>query len=353
MKEKWYVLVIALMITVFVFAGNIALAVQKPKTVAELALYKGADRQQMLEEGAKKEGKINFYTTGVMAGSLGAFLDLYKKKYPYVKLGKWRAGSRELTSRILEEYQSGKHSADVVEATQVAHMTLKEQGILQPFYSPYFAHIDEGGITKAPGGSAFSAAFRFNPISLAYNTNLLSKEEAPKTYQDLLDPKWKGKLVLPGGNVPVSWVGTILKTYGIEFVKKVAQQNFIMHTMSARALLDLIIAGEYVCSPSIFESHVIKSRKMGAPVDWVPLEPVHVNISLVALPKYSSHPHAAMLLIDLKFSKEVAEIQKANGYIPTRTDFPVERTYKKFFGAESMVEGLRWQKMYNSLFLRR
>ncbi|MFC1815119.1 hypothetical protein ACFL0M_04075, partial [Thermodesulfobacteriota bacterium] len=140
---------------------------------------------------------------------------------------------------------------------------------------------------------------------------------------------------------------------GEEFVKKVAQQDFVIHTMSARALLDLIVAGEYPCSPSIFGSHVSKSKAMGASVEWVPLEPVHMNIAQVALPNYSSHPHAAMLLVDLKFSREIAELQKASGYMPTHKDVPVERTYKKFYGAQSMAEGMKWQKMFMKLFLKK
>ncbi|MFC1814805.1 hypothetical protein ACFL0M_02455, partial [Thermodesulfobacteriota bacterium] len=85
MKRKGFYWFFVLAV-VLVFTGTTVGAPKRPTTVAEIALYKGADRQQMLEEGAKKEGKLTFYTTGVMTGSLGPFLDLFKKKYPYIKL---------------------------------------------------------------------------------------------------------------------------------------------------------------------------------------------------------------------------------------------------------------------------
>ncbi|MFC1816053.1 ABC transporter substrate-binding protein, partial [Thermodesulfobacteriota bacterium] len=322
MRHKRCILAIALAV-VLVFTTT-AGAAKRPTTVAELALYRGADRQQILEEGAKKEGKLQYYTTSVMAGALAPFMDLFQKKYPYIKLVKWRADSRRVARKIMEEYHAGRHVVDVIEATQLGILPLKEKGIFQPFYSPGLANINEEAITRAPGGDAFSVAFRIHGISLGYNTKLMTREEAPQTYQDLLDPKWKGKMAITTSGTTVSWMGTMYKFLGEEFVKKVAQQNFDIHAISGRTLLDLVISGEYSCAPTIFGSQVAKSRKKGAPIDWVPLEPVHVNTTSIALPKHSSHPHAAMLLVDLTFSKEMAEIQKVNGYTPTHKDFPSE-----------------------------
>ncbi|MFC1814541.1 ABC transporter substrate-binding protein [Thermodesulfobacteriota bacterium] len=352
MKRKVYYWVFASAVAL-VFTGTAIGAQKRPTTVAEIALYRGADRKQILEEGAKKEGKLLYYTTSGEKGELRPFMDLFKKKYPYIKLEKWKGNSRQVAARIFEEYQAGRHVVDAVEATQVGHLTFRKLGILQPFYSPGLAHMEEAGITSAPGGGALSVVYRFHGIGFGYNTKLMTKEEAPKNYQDLLDPKWKGKMALPGGGVGVNFMGALLKTHGEEFVKKVAQQNFTIHTMSARALFDLVIAGEYPGSPSILSSHVGQNKQKGAPVDWLPLEPVALNMGAVALPKYSSHPHAAMLLLDLRFSKEVAEIQKAYFLVPTHKDFASESPYTKIFGAESMAEGMKWQKMYNTLFLKR
>jgi len=215
------------------------------------------------------------------------------------------------------------------------------------------ANIDEDAIVRAPDGDALSVAFRLHAIGLGYNTKLMTKEKAPKTYQDLLDPKWKGKMALSGGNVAYNWLGAVLRTHGEEFVKKVAQQDFVTHTFNARALFDLIIAGEYPFSPSILSSHVMQNKQKGASVDWLPLEPVGHIIGSVALPKHSTHPHAAMLLVDLKFSREIAELQKASGYMTTHKGVPVERTYKKFYGAQSMAEGVKWQNMYMELFVKK
>ncbi|MFC1816145.1 ABC transporter substrate-binding protein [Thermodesulfobacteriota bacterium] len=353
MKEKWYVFVTALMIAVFVFAGNIVLAAQKPTTVAELALYKGADRQQILEEGAKKEGKLVYYTTGILKGSIRPFVAFFEKRYPYIKVEIWRAESFTLTPRVREEYRSGKYFVDVIEASPNPQLIFRELGLTQPFYSPGLAYIEEGAITKAPSGGAFSVAFRLSDIGIGYNPKLITMEELPKTYQDLLAPKWKGKIPIPGTNTGLVWMATILEAYGEEFVKKVADQNFILHSISAKALLDLIIAGEYPFSPALYCPHVKNSKWNGAPVDWAHLEPVYVSITQVCLPKYAPRPHAAMLFIDSFFSKEMAEIQNATGYVSTRKGATAKTAYKKFYGARSTKQIKQWMDIWTKYFLKR
>ncbi|MFC1815294.1 ABC transporter substrate-binding protein [Thermodesulfobacteriota bacterium] len=338
------------MIAVFVFAGNIVLADQKPKTVAEVALYKGADRQQILEEGARKEGKLTFYTTHILNP---LHINAFRKKYPYIKVEVWRASGIKLLPRITEEYKVGRHICDLVEATQTGMMVLQKGGIVRPFYSPNLAYIEEGAIKKAQGGGVLAAGTRLSGIGMGYNTKLITKEEVPKTHQDLLDPKWKGKMAIGAQWSGVSWMGSMLVTYGEDFVRRMAKQNFDVHMVSGRGILDMVIAGEYMFSPSMFDSHVWKSKEKGAPVDWLPIAPVPALLSQVALPKHPSSPHATLLLIDFYLSKEDAKISKATGYSPSRKDASGEKTYKKFYGAKSVKEKIKWDNLFNRLFLKR
>ncbi|MFC1814616.1 ABC transporter substrate-binding protein [Thermodesulfobacteriota bacterium] len=352
MKEKWYVLVIALMIAVFVFAGNIVLAAQKPKTVAELALYKGADRQQILEEGAKKEGKLVFYTTQIVKQTVRPLVNAFQKKYPYIKVEFWRASMSKIIPRVREEFKSGKHIVDVISFTQAGEMVLEELGIIQPFYSPNLVQIEDDALKKAQGGGTFYAGHYISGKGMGYNTELITKDQLPKSYQDLLDPKWKGKLTLAGSNSGVYWMGTLLATYGEDFVRQMAKQNFDVHVVSGRAILDLVIAGEYVFSPTCFDAHVTYSKKMGAPIDWVPLEPAHAILHQIVLPKRLSHPHAALLYIDFDLSKKAAELYKAGGYISPRKDVANQLKYKKYYGPESTKQFMRWTKLFRELFMK-
>ncbi|MFC1816170.1 ABC transporter substrate-binding protein [Thermodesulfobacteriota bacterium] len=353
MKEKWYVLVIALMIAVFVFAENIVLADQKPETVAELALYKGADRQQILEEGAKKEGKLILYTSQVLKGSLRTLVNAFQKRYPYIKVEIWRASTSRLVPRVFEEYKTGRYLVDVLTFTQAAEMVMEERGILQPFYSPELSYIEEAALKKATGGGVFSAGHYLNGRGMGYNTELITKGQLPKSYQDLLDPKWKGKLAIPGSDTGLTWVGNLLVTYGEDFVRRLAKQSFDVHMVSGRALLDMVIAGEYPFSPSISDSHAINSKKMGAPLDWVALEPVHCYLGQIVLPTHSAHPHAVLLYIDFDLSKEAGEIYKASGYGSPRKDVVSPINYKKYYGPVSTEQYMKWTKLFSELFLKK
>ena len=349
MERKGSILVYTL-IGLWVFTGIATAATTKPPTVAELALYKGADRQQILEEGAKKEGKLTFYSSLTWARQLA---DAFQKKYPYIKVDVWRASSENIMPRLLEEHKAGKYVADVVEITQVAGIVMEQLAVLQPFFSPNLAYVDEGAITRTPSGDVLRAAFRASGIGLGYNTKLITRDQVPKTYRDLLDPKWKGKMAITGTDTGLYMMEASLDTFGEDFVKQLAKQEFDVHMVSARALLDMIINGEYAMSPSIFDAHVIESKKKGAPVDWMPLEPVHVNLGQIVLPKTRPHPYASMLFIDFELSKEAAELYKSAGYNSTRKDVPALIPYKKHYGAESLKDVKETQALFNKLFMKK
>ncbi len=331
-------------------AGQASAAAKKPMTLAELALYKGADRQKMLEEGAKKEGTLVFYTTGTQAQYL---VKAFQKRYPYIKVELWRGGTDEVLPKILEEYKAGRYVVDVIGPTQAAEIVLREAGLLQPFYSPELASIEEEAMNKATGGSVYSAQHFQSGVGLGYNTKLIKKEQLPKSYQNLLEPKWKGKLPIVGSETGVLWMGGLLAAYGEEFIKKLAAQQFIVHMVSGRALNDMVVAGEFDFSPTIFDSHVDASKKKGAAVDWIPLEPVSCNLGQIMLPKYSVHPHAAMLYIDFDLSREAGEIYKAEGYNSPRKDVANLRNYKKFYGFESTAEVAKLNRLFKNLFLHK
>ncbi|MFC1817115.1 ABC transporter substrate-binding protein [Thermodesulfobacteriota bacterium] len=351
MKLKGYFSIIAL-IVVWLLPGIAISTPEKSFTAAELAFYKGADRQQVLEGGAKKEGTLTFYTTGILNQAVRSIVNAFNKRYPYIKVEIWRAGTNKYVPRVLEEYRAGKYNVDVMEITQTGAIVLREKEIIQPFYSPNLSFIEEYTIKKAPNGGVFSAGHYQSGISLGYNTKLLSKRQVPKTYEDLLDPKWKGKMVIPGSNSGVGWMGGILFYRGEDFLNQLVKQEFTVHMASARAVLDMVLNGEYGFTPAAADSHANKSKANGAPIDWVPLEPVQCHLSQIMLAKYTSHPHAAMLFIDFDLSKEAGEIYKASGYNSPRKDISSPRTYKKYFGPDTTEQFIRWKKLFDELFVK-
>ncbi|MFC1816906.1 ABC transporter substrate-binding protein, partial [Thermodesulfobacteriota bacterium] len=250
-------------------------------------------------------------------------------------------------------YKSGKYTVDVLGPSQGGEIVLKEAGVLQPFYSPNLDYIEEDTIIRAPDGNAISAGHFHSGISLGYNTKLITKDQIPKTYRDLLDPKWRGKIAIVGSLTGVRWMGAILAAHGEEFAKQIVNQKIDVHMVSGRALNDMVIAGEYVFSPTIYDSHVNLSKKKGAPVDWSPLEPVACQLGEIALPKHSAHPHAALLYIDFDLSKKAGEIYKAKGYNSPRTDVIGVRSYKKYYPFKTTEEVTKLTKLFDKLFLKK
>jgi len=352
MKHRQVVLFFSL-VFLFAFTGNVVAAAKKPVTVAELSLYKGTDRQQILEEGAKKEGALTFYTTGILKQTVRPLVDAFQKKYPFIKVEIWRASGNELTPRLFEEYRANRFAVDVIELNQIDEIVTEEGGLLQPFYSPNLDQIEEGSLKRVSGGGALWGGHYQSGIGLGYNTKLITKEQLPKTIQELTDPKWKGKGALVTSNTGVTWMGSVFETFGEDVLKKIAEQKFALHAVSAASLLDMIINGEYSFSPTIYDSHVNNSKSKGAPVDWLPLEPVPVQIGEIMLPKRAPHPHAALLFIDFDLTKEAGELYKANGYVSPRKDVSGERTYRKHFGPQSTKQVEQWNKVFNRIFLNK
>lgn len=352
MKRECFYLVFALII-VLIFTGIAVSAPKRPTTVAELALYEGTDRQQILEEGARKEGTFTFYTSGILTMAVRPVVEAFEKKYPYIKVEIWRGDSTQLVPRTFEEYRAGRHIVDAVEVSQSGEIILEEGGILQPFYSPNLKYIEEGSFKKAPTGGAFAGGVFQSGLVVGFNTKLITKEQLPKTYQDLLDPKWKGKVPIVTSITGINWVGGLLESYGEKFVENIAKQGFPTHAVSPRALLDMIISGEYAFSPTILDSHVRDSKKKGAPVELIPLEPVTTYINTISLAKHAPHPHATMLFIDFELSKQSGEIYAATGYVSPRIDVGGERNWKKYYGPYSSKQVGQWNSAFQRLFVKK
>ena len=160
------------------------------------------------------------------------------------------------------------------------------------------------------------------------NTSLVPAAQRPKTYDDLLLPYWRDKMVWKPNDMSgaTGFVGNILTSMGeergMDYLRKLAGQKIRMVNASARAILDQVIGGEYAMSLQIFNHHAAISAKKGAPVDWVRLNPSTVNPSMVALPKNAPHPNAGQLFVEFMTSPEGQAIFQKADYLPARPDVP-------------------------------
>jgi iron(III) transport system substrate-binding protein len=276
--------------------------VAKPMTFADLAAYNKLDREKILYEGAKKEGKLMWYTS-LTGGPNQEAPKVFEAKYPGVKIEVYRGDSDALISRILQEAQA-KRYLDTIETTFPILKVLQDEKLLARYFSPYLAAYPDEVKEKAEKGLVFWATDRESYIGLAYNTNTIPPGAAPAKFDDLLRPELKGKIGFATSDTGNRVVGAMLATKGPELIQKLKSQDVALHGVSGRAILDMVISGELGVSPTVFLSHSRVSISKGAPIKWVPMDVVPTNAGGVALPAQAPHPHGALLFADFLLSPE-------------------------------------------------
>jgi iron(III) transport system substrate-binding protein len=308
-------------------------------------------RQQRLEEGARREGTLLLYTTGTQIKPL---LDRFAQKYPFLKVELARSSSADTARKVIEEYRAGYEKVDAFELASHGLVVPRDENILQPFQSPELAAYDQDAIEVG----RHWVVVRESYTGIGFNTTALPTDKAPRTYQALLGQQWKARMAISGvSTTAVNWVGTMVIVEGVDFVRKLGQQNIRIYNMTGRALANLMSSGEVVLSPTIYNSHVEASARKGAPLGWLAPGPVPVTDTGVAIARKAPHPHAAMLLVDFLMSKEGQLIYQELGYDSGRRDVATsDAAVKKLYLANRPnyirdYEG--WMKLYQDVFVRR
>jgi iron(III) transport system substrate-binding protein len=269
-----------------------------PSDTAGIAAYRGADRQQMLEAGATAEGTVVWYT--ILAGDVvDALAKGFQQKYPNIKVEANRpSGQRAILTRVNQETQAKKYTVDVVQAGLTDLLPIRDDlKALTPYYSPEAKGRPDQAITRAQGELAWWINDSDSYIGFAYNTKSIPEGIVPKTTKDLLNPALKGKMaIVETSGVP--WVGDLIAHEGEPFVQQLGKQDIAVHEISAKALADLLVSGEISASPTIYSSHASQAIQKGAPIQWVPLEPVLDGAYSTAIAAHAPHPHAALLFAD-------------------------------------------------------
>jgi iron(III) transport system substrate-binding protein len=214
--------------------------------------------------------------------------------------------------------------ADVIEGTGAGEQAVAAN-IVQPYFTPAIAAYPE--IYRDPAG--LWTPTRLSYFSIAYNTRTVPAEKAPKNYQDLLDPQWKGKMAWRIGSssgTPL-FITNLRLAWGEEkarqYLEKLKEQKIVnFGAGSARTLVDRVIAGEYQIALNIFAHHPLISKAKGAPVNSQLMDPVATTAATMSIVKGLHHPHAALLLIDYILSREGQEILANAEYFPADPTVP-------------------------------
>lgn len=293
--------------------AKLALAGSTP----DVAVYRGADRQARLEKAAKTEGEFVWYTS-VNAEDIQRIVELFEKRYPFIKAKPVRLTSARIVQRYTTESQAGSFLADLLDTNDSHIEFFRRKGMLQPYYTPLAEKFDKRFV-QAQG---FWVANRVTMMVLGYNTRLIKAADAPHRYEDLLEPKWKNQLALEGEDSP--WFMTLMEHWGEQkgkaFFQRLRAQNPKIRTGHTH-LAQLIAAGEDPLSPNIHSQGMASGQRRGAPVDWLNLEPVVATSNVSALAKNAPHPNTALLFLDFILSKESGQriIREVNR-IPTHPE---------------------------------
>ncbi|HXG52379.1 MAG TPA: extracellular solute-binding protein [candidate division Zixibacteria bacterium] len=337
----------SLLLVLSIFAAA-SPAVGQGRPVADLANYRGADREAFLKAGARKEGRLTWYTTLTAHRDIAS---VFEAKYPGIKVETYRTGSTDLLRRILSEAQSGRNLADVIETTPPTLMVMRDNKLLLPYFSPHLGAFPADA-REDVGDKVLWTTDRESLIGLGYNRNLLQPADAPQSFDDLVKPQYRGRVAVSGDSTGVRMLGAMLRVKGEEYLKRLRALDIKMHMISGGAMHELLAAGEMPLSISIFRNHVLAARPKGAPTEWVPLDLVVSNAGGVALPAASNNPYGALLFIDFLLSPEGQKIFEERFRFATSTrDYGFKRWYpEKGLTAEQYEKSHdRWQKLLRGL----
>jgi iron(III) transport system substrate-binding protein len=325
----------------------------KPSGAADLAAYTGNDRERILFDGAKREGKLVWYTT-LAADQNKTIAAAFEKKYPGVSIETFRTGSSALAQRLLTEAKARRHIADAIETTPPGLITFRDNQLLVPYTSPHLAAFPEDAKERAPKNLVYWTTARESYVGFSYNTRYLKAADVPKNFDGLLRPALKDNMGIAGEDTGARIIGAMIRAKGDGFVRKLREQNLRIHMMAGSALTQLVAAGEIYASPSQFYSATHVAAKRGAPVAWVPMDLVVTSAGGVAVYQNAPRPHGALLFADFLLSPEGQKLYEDVFIGSAQKDYGWKRWYPEKGGTlaqyEEALDG--WHKLMKEITRR-
>jgi iron(III) transport system substrate-binding protein len=327
------------------FAAAPACAQADPRQVAELALYQKEDRLQKLIEGAKREGELNYYQSRT---DIGPVIDAFSKKYG-IKVKMWRSSGENVLQRILTEARAGKTEVDIVETSAPQVEALHRENLLQRVISPLHADL----MPQAIAAHKEWVGTTVDVYVQAYNTDKIKKEELPKSYQDLLNPKWKGMLGIESADE--HWFAMLTQELGKEKGEKLFRDIVATNGISVRKghslLANMVGSGEVPLGLTIYNYSPEQLKQKGTPIESFIIPPAISQFVTMALMKRSPHPHAALLFYDFMLS-EGQEMLSKRAYIPTtsKIDSPLKNQRLTFVDPAMYLDmSEKWIKTFEDI----
>jgi iron(III) transport system substrate-binding protein len=325
----------------------------QPALAQNLYAYEGADRMDRIQAGAKKEGTLTLYTT-IAEKDLPAIIKPFEQKYG-IKVNVWRAGTDKVLQRAVTETQAKKYDVDAVHFGAPEMEALSREKILAPVNSPVHKDLQAGSV---PAHRQWAATILSVWVQ-AYNTGLVKKSELPRTYQDLLDPKWKGKLGIEVKND--DWFATVVyllggEQQGLKFFQDLVAKNGISPRHGHTLLTNMVVSGEVPVALTVYNYMPEQAKKKGAPIDWFVIEPAVARANAIGVTRNAPHPNAALLFYEYLLGPEGQKAMVSVDYVPTNTKVESPLKGLKIVQTDpvrSLDEQGKWSKLYEETILKK
>lgn len=321
-----------LVISLFLWPESQGIAATVDEVVKKVAGLSAAERKTYLEEGAKKEGEVVFYTS-LSLTDYPKILPHFEKRYPFIKTNTYRSTPSGVFTRVDTEARAGRYAADVVGSAPVEMWQLKQRKLSGAYLSPE----RKGLPSTSYDAEGYWQGFEVTPLVLAFNPKQVPGGDVPRSYQDLLSPKWKSKMSL--GTEEYTWFNILLETMGkqkgLEYMQALAKQDLHMPGSSSVMRVQLMLAGESAVAIAARGRRVTEYKQQGAPIDYRILDPYAGEPNFVALMQRAPHPFAALLFTDWFLSEEGQTRLAETGRMPIRKGIKnrpwVQELYQKEF----------------------
>ena len=346
-------------LTCFVFSVLLALpafGVEPTPGVAAVAAYSGPDRTARLIAGAKKEGELMLYSSLTQDDQLKLVAD-FKRRYA-VTVKFWRGSQAHILQRVLSETRGGRFEFDVLETNAPQIEALAREQLQQKMNSPY---VEQELLPEVMPPHGEWAPDRLNLLVYAYNTRLVKAADVPKSWQALLDPKWKKRIGVESTNV--DWFAALVKSLGenagLELFRRMADNGLAVRTGHNHSAV-LVAAGEIPLMLGIYSHDADRMKAKSAPVDWFILPPAVVLPSAVAVSRRAPHPNAAALFYDYmltdgqRFYMDVHRVPANKNYDTPVRRLVRERQAVQIVNARETIDDYeKWLDLYKRIIVDR
>jgi len=292
-------------------------------------------------EAARKEGNLMIYNS-MTPSQMQLITNAFQAKYPFIQVKVYRAVGERLLTKILTEAQAGQHDIDILQSGDTQAYFLKKKNLLTKYVSPEMKYLPK--ILVDPEG--YWAAMYSMPKIIGYNTRMVRKADVPRTDEELLNPRWRGKIATDNTKPePFFWIMERMgREKGITYLKKLATQDLRFYA-GLSLLTNLLAAGEFPLGLYTYLHSVEEAKSKGAPVEWVAQDQVFTKFQPVSLSAKAPHPNAAKLYVDFALSVEGQKLIAGMGRIPVRPGVPTH-----IAGLDKLnfvIDDLHWVEHYN------